>query len=77
MGRHDGRKAGHGMSDDGPVSTEPGCLHPACVLDHPHAGPAVLAPPALGVVRAHARGAVTRHEDSAGDAPAQEESDRG
>jgi hypothetical protein len=26
-----------------PVSTEPGCSHPDCVLDHPHAGPAILA----------------------------------
>lgn len=25
-----------------PVSTEPGCQHDECVLDHPHAGPAVL-----------------------------------
>jgi len=25
-----------------PVSTEPGCQHADCVLDHPHAGPAVL-----------------------------------
>jgi len=28
-----------------PVATEPGCLHPLCILDHPHAGPAVLAVP--------------------------------
>lgn len=26
-----------------PASTEPGCQHPDCVLDHPHAGPAELA----------------------------------
>ncbi|MFI6162242.1 hypothetical protein ACIA59_20150 [Micromonospora haikouensis] len=26
-----------------PVATEPGCTHPDCVLEHPHAGPAVLA----------------------------------
>lgn len=26
-----------------PVSTEPGCQHAECVLDHPHAGPAELA----------------------------------
>jgi len=25
-----------------PVGTEPGCGHPGCILDHPHAGPAVL-----------------------------------
>lgn len=25
-----------------PAMTEPGCQHPACVLPHPHAGPAVL-----------------------------------
>lgn len=25
-----------------PVSTEPGCQHPKCVLPHPHAGPAIL-----------------------------------
>lgn len=25
-----------------PVSTEPGCEHPECVLTHPHAGPAIL-----------------------------------
>jgi predicted O-methyltransferase YrrM len=31
------------MSDpEGPVETEPGCQHPDCTLDHPHAGPAVL-----------------------------------
>ena len=29
-----------------PVSTEPGCQHPNCILDHPHAGPAELALPA-------------------------------
>lgn len=29
--------------DPAPVETEPGCQHPECVLDHPHAGPAVLA----------------------------------
>jgi hypothetical protein len=34
-----------------PVSTEPGCLHPKCVLDHPHSGPAVLAKP-KGATRA-------------------------
>ncbi|MFG3709213.1 hypothetical protein ACGF7U_31405 [Micromonospora sp. NPDC047670] len=36
----------------GPVATEPGCTHPDCVLEHPHAGPAVLttqASPADGV----------------------------
>lgn len=27
-----------------PVTTEPGCQHVDCTLDHPHAGPAVLAP---------------------------------
>lgn len=27
---------------EAPVLTEPGCQHPACVLEHPHAGPAVL-----------------------------------
>lgn len=27
-----------------PVMTEPGCKHPQCVLDHPHAGPAILDP---------------------------------
>lgn len=27
-----------------PVSTEPGCQHDGCILDHPHAGPATLAP---------------------------------
>lgn len=25
-----------------PVATDPGCSHPECTLDHPHAGPAVL-----------------------------------
>ncbi len=25
-----------------PVATEPGCLHPGCILDHPHDGPAQL-----------------------------------
>lgn len=25
-----------------PVSTEPGCQHPRCILDHPHAGPACV-----------------------------------
>lgn len=29
-----------------PVATEPGCTHPQCVLEHPHAGPAVLDTPA-------------------------------
>lgn len=24
------------------ASTEPGCSHPQCILEHPHAGPAVL-----------------------------------
>ncbi|MEV6798540.1 hypothetical protein AB0M91_09350 [Micromonospora rifamycinica] len=28
-----------------PVATEPGCTHPECVLEHPHAGPAALAAP--------------------------------
>ncbi len=27
-----------------PVMTEPGCTHPKCILDHPHVGPAILAP---------------------------------
>lgn len=27
-----------------PAMTEPGCTHPRCTLEHPHAGPAVLAP---------------------------------
>lgn len=27
---------------EAPVITEPGCTHPECTLDHPHAGPAVL-----------------------------------
>lgn len=27
---------------DAPVSTEPGCRHAECKLDHPHDGPAVL-----------------------------------
>jgi predicted O-methyltransferase YrrM len=27
---------------EGPVETEPGCQHPECTLEHPHAGPAVL-----------------------------------
>src|SRR5688572_4350048 len=30
------------MSDE-VAMTEPGCTHPDCVLDHPHAGPAILA----------------------------------
>ena len=31
------------MTDpEGPVETQPGCQHPDCTLDHPHAGPAVL-----------------------------------
>jgi hypothetical protein len=25
-----------------PVNTEPGCQHPECTLEHPHAGPAVV-----------------------------------
>lgn len=29
-----------------PVATEPGCQHEACVLIHPHAGPAYLTPEA-------------------------------
>jgi len=52
--------------NDEPVSTEPGCLHPSCVLDHPHAGPAVLASPLVAgaaKLQAHARGTVTRPED--------------
>lgn len=28
-----------------PAMTEPGCQHPQCTLQHPHAGPAVLVPP--------------------------------
>jgi hypothetical protein len=28
-----------------PVPTDPGCLHPRCILDHPHAGPAILHDP--------------------------------
>ena len=51
---------------DVPVSTEPGCLHPGCVLEHPHAGPAMLkeAVPDAGVAKlqAHARGTVTPAE---------------
>jgi predicted O-methyltransferase YrrM len=27
---------------EGPVETEPGCSHPDCTLEHPHAGPAIL-----------------------------------
>jgi hypothetical protein len=27
----------------GPVATEPGCSHPQCRRQHPHAGPAILA----------------------------------
>jgi predicted O-methyltransferase YrrM len=27
---------------DGPVATDPGCMHPDCVLTHPHTGPAEL-----------------------------------
>lgn len=27
---------------EAPVSTEPGCTHPDCVLRHPHPGPAIL-----------------------------------
>jgi predicted O-methyltransferase YrrM len=34
-------------SPESPVETEPGCLHPECTLDHPHAGPAVLAAPSV------------------------------
>jgi hypothetical protein len=25
-----------------PAATEPGCTHPLCKLEHPHAGPAIL-----------------------------------
>jgi len=32
-----------------PVSTEPGCQHKDCVLEHPHAGPAQLAAPQVGI----------------------------
>lgn len=28
-----------------PVTTEPGCTHPLCKLEHPHAGPAELREP--------------------------------
>jgi hypothetical protein len=28
---------------EGPVPTDPGCTHPDCVLEHPHAGPSILA----------------------------------
>lgn len=27
---------------DAPAMTEPGCTHPECKLEHPHAGPAIL-----------------------------------
>lgn len=27
---------------EAPVATEPGCTHPDCILEHPHAGPAIL-----------------------------------
>ena len=30
---------------DAAVMTEPGCTHPLCKLEHPHAGPAVLREP--------------------------------
>lgn len=33
-----------GARPEGPVGTEPGCTHPECILDHPHDGPAQLAP---------------------------------
>lgn len=34
-----------------PAMTEPGCSHPDCVLDHPHAGPALLTEADQGVSR--------------------------
>ncbi|MEV0805732.1 hypothetical protein [Micromonospora sp. NPDC050200] len=46
MARHKPTEADAAPAGDtvpeGPVSTEPGCTHPNCVLEHPHAGPAVL-----------------------------------
>jgi hypothetical protein len=38
--RYDLTPAGRAVTE--PVGTEPGCSHPECKLDHPHAGPAIL-----------------------------------
>jgi hypothetical protein len=45
---------------EGPAPTEPGCEHPKCILDHPHAGPAQLSADVPGV------GTVTAVEDDPG-----------
>lgn len=44
-----------GMVAQGPVDTEGGCRHAGCVLDHPHAGPAVLTEEAATAVEARPR----------------------
>ncbi len=50
----------------GPVETEPGCMHPDCVLEHPHIGPAVLATDApLNEGQAAAEPASTEPEPAA------------
>lgn len=49
---------------DAPVATEPGCQHPNCTLDHPHAGPAVLSTDSSPACTCNHNGMSGGHADS-------------